>query len=495
MPSAALAEKLPALAGDQTPRVCWVPEYDDTSEGAEAIGLAADVGLVLDPWQRYVLSSSLNRRADKWAAFEVGLVVPRQNGKGTILEARELAGLFLFDEQLILHSAHEYKTAAEGFKRVLSLVENSDMLRKRVKQVRTSHGEEGIELVSGARLRFIARTGGSGRGFTGDCIILDESFNLPDAAAEALLPTVSARPDPQIWYTSSAPDRDLAPCEPLGRIRNRGTAGGDPGLAYFEWSINAHDDFCPAGCREHAERGDVGSWLRANPGAGIRISVEHMAREFASMGEKGFDRERLGVGNWPLPEGGWQIISRDAWDATLDDDSHAGELMAFAAEITGDGKHGTVAVWSRRPDGLFHVEVVDYRPRTNWMAPRILELLGRYRTCAMVIDPSAVAGSLIAELTEKGVEVLTPTVREIAQACGQFYRAVTDDKSVRHLAQPELVTALAGVTKRKLADAWAWARAGEGVDITPLRAVTLAGWGWATRAHLYDDYDPLDSIG
>ena len=89
-------------------------------------------------WEAFVLAESLNRRGPKFSAFEVGLLVSRQNGKGAILEARELAGLFLLDERLILHSAHEYKTAAEGFKRVLGLIEGSDMLRRRVKQVRTS---------------------------------------------------------------------------------------------------------------------------------------------------------------------------------------------------------------------------------------------------------------------------------------------------------------------------------------------------------------------
>ena len=84
--------------------------------------------------------------------------MPRQNGKGAILEAIELAGLFLFGEQLILHSAHEFKTAQEAFRRVLQLVENTDHLRKRVARVRTSHGEEGIELTTGARLRFVARS-------------------------------------------------------------------------------------------------------------------------------------------------------------------------------------------------------------------------------------------------------------------------------------------------------------------------------------------------
>jgi hypothetical protein len=58
-----------------------------------------------------------NERADgKWAAFEVGLNVARQNGKGSILEARELAGLFLLGERLIIHSAHEFATSLEAFR-------------------------------------------------------------------------------------------------------------------------------------------------------------------------------------------------------------------------------------------------------------------------------------------------------------------------------------------------------------------------------------------
>jgi hypothetical protein len=139
--------------GIQEPRIQSIPEYKST-RGDEAIELAAAVGLFLDPWQQLVLRHSLAEsptEKEKWAAFEIGLIVPRQNGKGSILEARELAGLFLFDERLILHSAHEFKTAAEAFIRIRSLVDNSDMLRRRVKIIRTGVGSEGIELKNGNR--------------------------------------------------------------------------------------------------------------------------------------------------------------------------------------------------------------------------------------------------------------------------------------------------------------------------------------------------------
>jgi hypothetical protein len=57
------------------------------------------------------------------------LVVPASNGKGSVLEALEIAALFLADPDapppLILHSAHEFKTSAEHFRRVRDLVEGT----------------------------------------------------------------------------------------------------------------------------------------------------------------------------------------------------------------------------------------------------------------------------------------------------------------------------------------------------------------------------------
>jgi hypothetical protein len=48
-----------------------------------------------------------------------------------------------------------------------------------------------------------------------------------------------------------------------------------------------------------------------------------------------------------------------------------------------------------------------------------------------------------------------------------------------------LNAALAGARRRDLGDSWAWARKGLSVDISPLVAVTLAGWGHVSRAHLH----------
>jgi hypothetical protein len=453
-----LTTSLPhGLLGAQRPRLSSVPPSVSTA-GTEAAELAASVGLHLDPWQRHVLDGALGERADgKWSAFEVGLLVSRQNGKGSVLEARELAGLFLFDEQLILHSAHEFKTAQEAFRRVLGLVENFDHLRKRVKRVRTSHGEEGIELTTGARLRFVARSGGSGRGFTGDLIILDEAMILGPDAMAALLPTLSSRPNPQLWYTASA---GMATSEQLRRVRERGMLGTDPGLAWFEWSAP-----------EDADLDSPEAWALANPALGIRISEEFIQRERAAMPEIEFARERLGM---------WEAGGRDTvidfavWESLADRMSQAGDDLVFALDATPDRTAASIGMAGRRADGLAHIEVVENRKGVNWLVDRAKELQDRW-SAPIYLDDAGPVGALLPALDAAGVVYVKIGAREFGQACGAFYDAATT-AAFRHIGQPLLNAALGAARKRPLGDAWAWHRRDQ-TDISPLVAVTNAHYG------------------
>lgn len=452
------------LVGAQRPRVEHVPDYV-SSAGDEAIAFCSRYGLILDPWQRHVITHSLGERRDgRYAAFEVGLLVPRQNGKGAVLEARELAGLFLFGEGLILHSAHEFKTAQEAFRRVLAVVENAPDLRKRVARIRTSHGEEGIELKSGARLRFVARSTGSGRGFTGDTVILDEAYNLSSDGMSALLPTLSARPNPQIWYTSSA---GMEGSDQLRRVRERGVAGEGKRLAFFEWSSEADVDL-----------DDREAWAQANPALGIRITEEFVESERDAMDDTGFSRERLGI--WFDPNL-MMVIDGRKWAAIADPASQIDSPVVFAVDATPERSGAAIAVAGRREDGLGHVEVVDTRSGTGWVVERIVELHARHKPRAWVLDPASAAGAWIPALQERGIEPVLITGREMAQACGALYEDVVENQALRHLDQPQLNAALSGARKRHLSDAWAWHRRDSTVDISPLVAVTLAWHGVATH--------------
>lgn len=482
--SSSLVEPPAAPDGLPQPRICSIPSFC-TSAGQEAVELASHVGLVMDPWQAWVLQRALGEREDgSWSAFEVGLLVSRQNGKGSVFEARVLAGLFLFGERLILYSAHEFKTAREMFLRIQELIEGSDQLRKRVKKVHTSHGEEGVELMSGQRLRFIARSRGSGRGFSGETNIWDEAQNLPDAMVDALMPTMSAKKNPQLLYGATAGDKEVAPCGQLARLRRRGMAGDDPSLAYFEWSIDPHTEFCTSDCDQHDEPGDSRSWAKANPSLGIRVSAEHVAREHASMSATGFARERLGVGDYPSDGSGWEVIPEETWRALRDPESQMRDPVAFTLDVSPGGVSGAITAAGTRRDELTHVEVVEHRAGTSWIVDRMVQLRDRWRPCAVALDPSGPAGALVPDLEAAEVELVKVSTRDAAQAFGWFYQGVTDSRRIRHVDQPELNAALAGAQTRKLGDALAWDRQGPSVDICPLVGVTLAAWAFATYGHV-----------
>jgi hypothetical protein len=451
------------LLGSQSPRIFTAPAFR-SSAGADAVDLAAVAGLHLDPWQAMVLEHSLGERPDgKWSAFECGVVVPRQNGKGSIIEARELAGLFILRERLILHSAHEFKTAAEGFRRIEALIDGSSELRKKVKRVMRGTGERGIELKSGQRLLFIARSKGSGRGMTADCVIFDEAYNLGGEAMGAMLPTLSSIPNPQVWYLSSAGHPDS---EQLHAVRARGMRGGPEAgaLAYFEWS--APDDCDP---------GDSGAWAMANPALGRRISAEFVDQERHAMPAVEFARERLGI--WEQAEGGG-VFPPGSWATTTDGSSSIVGPLTFGVDVSVGRETGSVGVAGRRPDGVLHVENVRNQPGTDWIVPYLAEITAR-NGGSVVVDPASPAGSLIDDLQKAYVRVHVVSARDYAQGCGWLFDQVRDG-DVRHLPQPELDMAVAGAKTRELAGAFAWDRRKPSSDITPLVAVTLAAWGFRT---------------
>jgi len=495
------------VMGSQTPTIRHVPAMVSSS-GHEVITLAAKAGLHLDPWQRQVLIDAMGERADgKWSAFEAAVIVARQNGKSAIFEARCLAGLFLFNEELLIYSAHEFKTAQEIFRRILALIRANPAFSRRVKMVSRSKGDEGIELLptpecpDGQRLRFVARSTGSGRGFSGDLNIWDECQNLGDAPVDALMPTMLARPNAQLWYGGSAPDKNLAPCEQITRVRVRALAGGDVAgdLAYFEWSARLCDETCESGCVEHDDRDSPVTWAKTNPALGHRIKLEMVARLHGSMSRAGFNREILSVGNYPTVDGGWDVISEAAWTAVADENSRALDPIAFAVEVSPDRNAASIAAAGVREDGLIHVEVVDYRPGTSWVPDRMAQLIGRWKPCAVAIAPAGPSGSLVADLEDAGIELVEVKGRETTAACGALYDAVVRPPdaedgwapSLRQRPHPALTAAVAGATKRVLGDAWAWNRRNTSVDPSPLVAVTLARYAWATRPREVEAVVPL----
>ena len=397
----------------------------------------------------------------KWSAFELGLICARQNGKGGFLEARALASLFLFDEPLILWSAHQFKTSTEAFRRMVALLQSTPHLDKEVKQYRTSHGEEGIELRNGNRLKFVARSRSSGRGFTGTTVILDEAQVLSVEDVEALIPTMSAVPNPQVIYTGTvALDAGL-----FRGLRERGIAGKSDSLCYLEWS--ADDD---------ADVFDRDAWYEANPALGIRISEDFVERELEAMSGNldGFRRERLSI--WPPEIGAARAIPILSWEQVRDDASvpSGGVPLAFGVDASPDLRSVSIAVAGVRQDDRTHVEIVDWQPGSSWVPLRLAELIERHGGTAY-LNPRSPIASLLPDIVRAGVDPVLLPAGDVTAACGMFLDSV-ESSSLRVRSSTELDLAVAAASRRPYGDEgrWKWDRSDWSVDLSPLYAATFA---------------------
>lgn len=424
----------------------------------------------------------------------MGAIVPRQNGKGAILEARELAGLFEFGEKLILHSAHEFKTATEAFRRILALIDGCDEYRRRVKKVQVGHGDEGIELRDGARLRFVARSTGSGRGFTGDLVILDEAYALTARHMEALLPTLSARPNPQVWYTSSPP-LDSTSGDVLFAARRRAESD-DPGrLAWFDFGAGGSLD-----ALDGVNLDDRELWRRSNPALGIRITEEFVAAERKAMTSEGFARERLGV--WPAePVAGSKVIPGDLWQTLADADAERPAEVTFALVVNRERTRSAIGWAGLREDGRLQIGLSDWRAGTSWAVERLLELKERWNPVGFAVSTKSEA--LLLDLEKAGITVpedpdepkrgdlAVPSAPEDAAAYGLFVDAARNER-LRHCDDAPVTTALAQAKTRPVSGGATWDD--KASEVAPLRAVTHALWLFESWAHLVVDFDAAGQV-
>jgi hypothetical protein len=443
------------------PRICVVPPAVRTA-GPQAAALAGTVGIDLDPTQKATLDWTLGEDASRhWSAFEALVLQGRQNGKtvGWLL-VRVLAGLLLFDEELILFSAHQGRTTAECFRRLRRIIGDNPSLGARIVKVDQSRGNESVELATGQRVQFVARSTNSGRGFTGDCVILDEAQSLTTDDLGAILPTLSTRPNPQVLYALSAGNPDSLH---LGALRARALRGDDRHVAWLEWSKGEGD-----------RADDPKTWAACNPAYPSRISHEYLERELAALGVEAFEKERLGVSHWPADDSDrWGVIGKAAWEGCYRPGVQRTLPLGLGVDASPDGRSAAiVAAWSAPDDARVQLVVVEHRigQGIGWVAPRLWQLCEAFEVAAVCWDHGGPVSAVPLVVPDEVVEI-NPTVRELAQACGGLVVAV-DDRLVGHDWDERLDLALGAARVRPLRDLWLWDRHSRNAEV--LWGATLA---------------------
>jgi len=458
-----------ASEGSQTPRYEFAPE-ESSNAADEAIDLMAQVGKPMYPWQARSLQLMLGCRPDGlWAAFEFGLIVARQNGKGGVLEGRELAGLFLFGERRIIHSAHEADTAAEAFERMREIIDGTSWLSKRVKKMNSAPGKQRIELMNGQKLSYRTRTASGGRGFSAPVVILDEAQALKARQLAAIMPVVSKQPNPQLIYAGTVDDRAAV----LRGVVERGRGRIGTRLGYAEWSAD------PESAPE-----DRASWLDANPSSGLDggLTLEYIQAEYDAFMSAGalaqFNQERRSI--WPEAGALGTLIGVAEWEAGLANIvlPKSDEPIAVGVAVTPDRKWASVG-FAWKVDGKTRLDLASHQEGTDWVIPFLTEIAARRKIATVAVDQMGPAGTLLVPMGAARLPVTAANTAGYKTAVAEFVDGVRQGR-IQHRGQPELTVAVNGAREHKLRDGFVYARRDS--VISPLEAVTLAAWGLTQSA-------------
>lgn len=481
-----------------------------TTLGFECIQFAQDIlGLDLMPWQRWFLLHALELHptdvgADGAPLFrfrKVLLLVGRQNGKSTVMQALTLWRMFVDRCSLVIGTAQDLEIAESLLRESYELAEEAEELSSELGPLMRGAGKMSFRLRSGETYKVKAASRRGGRGLSGELVLLDELREHQSWDAwGAVTKTTNAQERAQIYGISNAGDVSSIVLRHLRKLAHvrvgdpDGLAKGsapdqlvpedmdpdelgledDDSLGIFEWSARP-------GCAV----GDRDGWAQGNPALGYRIRESTLASDAASDPEWIFRTEVLcqwsdGTLEGPFPPGAWEA-SGDIASSRAE-----GAAVALCVETSWDRSTTYIGLASTRADGVPFVELVTQRAGVDWVAGWFT---AEERADVVRVAPVAVqakgapASSLIETLRAGGVDVVEWGGSDLPNGTGNFYdrvrRAVGEGGAatgLRHRNDPVLnMSAATTVPKLTEGGAFMWDRK-RSPAASPLIAVTGALW-------------------
>jgi hypothetical protein len=77
-------------------------------------------------------------------------------------------------------------------------------------------------------------------------------------------------------------------------------------------------------------------------------------------------------GLWPRRTEGGGVIDMAVWAGLTDPESRRDGDVALAVDIAPQRDYAAIGLYGVRADGVGHVQLVDYRPGTAWVVPRLV---------------------------------------------------------------------------------------------------------------------------
>jgi hypothetical protein len=417
----------------------------------------------------------MGERSDgTWAAKQVGVSAPRQNGKSQLIVARALAGALLFGEKKIVISAHAQDTARETFAKFVELIDDNPALAERVDKVMNAINREFIKFTNGATVQFKARTVSGSRGFSSDCLLLDEAQILGMPAWVSINSTMSARPNPQVWLLGTPPTPENNG-EVFTSIRDAALGGKSQTLAWLEWAALPTDD--PAAAETRA---------KANPAWWTRINHEIVQGEYETYPPERFALDRLGI--WATGGSGSNILP--GW-LGLAVDHPGSEVSAIGLAVSIDGDFGSIAQADVYGDDLLNLDAQERGAGSAWLVAEAKRIQDEH-DCAVAVDEKCPDATLIPALEAAGVRVTVMKLADYIEAWSDLVNRVREGR-VTHQAASDLDNAVAAASLRSVGDGRKLpGRKASAGDIDMLEAAVAALWGArADKPSVYEDRGAL----
>ncbi|MBC2904021.1 terminase [Streptomyces sp. PSKA01] len=469
----------------------------------------AKLGAPPMPWQKYVSDVALEIDPDTglFAHREVGLSVSRQQGKTELTLGAQVHRALAWPRQNIVYAAQTRGMARQRWEdEFWEKISSSDLAK--MARIRKSNGNEAILWGrTRSRMGITANTEKAGHGPPLDLGFIDEAFaHEDDRLEQAFSPAMLTRAMAQLWWASAGGttksvwlnkkrENGRRLVEALWEALAVDLSAPRPRACYFEW-------FAP----DDMDRADPATWRATLPALGFTVTEEVIAAELEKMDPAEFDRAYLNRTRRPTPPTD-PNVPKGKWPGLLDAASKpVASSVALAIDVSQDRNRSAISAASLRPDGRVHLEVVAYRPGTDWVVPAVARLHRLWKPVAVAVASGSPAASLIDDLVTAGIDVPKDKANpergdlavmrsgDVTEACGQLADAMNQG-TVRHLDQVPLTAAVNGARTRRQGDAWTLDRTNSLVDISPLCAATWARWALVIRGpHVIEDYDIADSF-
>ena len=451
------------LLGSTTPRIASKP-LAMPSKGQEMIDFAAEIGVKLMPWQKWLAIESHRVKPDgRWAHPIVCVVVARQSGKTTFQMLRALTGLFVWDEPLQIGTAHRLTTSLETFRHMVSIIDSNANLRSQVKRIRWAHGSEEIELLNGNR--YMVKAGGAAaRGISRpETIFLDELREMKDLDSFASLRyTAMASKNPMVIGLSNAGDQHSVV---LNQLRERGMAaasGAADDIGYFEWSAETDDI------------NDPQNWRAANPALGYTIHEDNIR---AVLNDPPDVVRTEVLCRWVATIS--SAIPQDAWNDCGEDDLQLDSTQPtwLGLDFSPDRRSAALVGAQKLSEDRFVVRLLH-----TWTNPVALDdravandvatYARKFPTETVAFSRRTAAASAM-RLQPAGISITDIDGAIYAQACDELLGAITS-RRLRHGNQAELTSQVLSAARLRMGDTgWVIGRRASQSTVTACVAAAL----------------------